>query len=136
MFCTGFISTAFRTTSAVIGRLPPGSALLALLLLLGLLGGGDLLGAVQERAQRHPAEHVTVRLLDELHQLADVAVQTLWMRRRRGKRREVNRWRMSDDEEEEENYKDAEEDNERRRTKRRRTKRRMKSRRSGRSQDK
>lgn len=59
---------------------PPGSRLLALLLLLGLLGGGDLLGAVQERAQRHPAEHVSVGLLDELHQLTDVAVQTLGRR--------------------------------------------------------
>lgn len=59
---------------------PPGSRLLALLLLLGLLGGGDLLCAVQERAQRHPAEHVSMGLLDELHQLADVAVQTLGRR--------------------------------------------------------
>lgn len=34
-----------------------------------------------------------MRLLDELHQLADVAVQTLCMRRRKN-RREWNRWRM------------------------------------------
>lgn len=39
-----------------------------------------------------------MRLLDELHQLADVAVQTLWMRRWT---REVNRRRTSDDQEEE-----------------------------------
>lgn len=82
------------TTSA--GPVPPGSRLLALLLLLGLLGGGDLLGAVQERAQRHPAEHVSVGLLDELHQLADVAVQTLG-KRERGRRESkmaANGWRL------------------------------------------
>lgn len=56
---------------------PPGSGLLGLLLLVRLLGRGDFVGAVQERAQSHPAEHVSVRLLDELHQLADVTVQTL-----------------------------------------------------------
>lgn len=56
---------------------PPGSGLFGLLLLLGFLGGGDLLGTVQERAQCHPAEHVSMGLLDELHQLADVTVQTL-----------------------------------------------------------
>lgn len=65
----------------MIGPLPPGSALLAFLFLLWFLGGRDLLGAVQEGAQRHPAEHIAMRLLDELHQLADVAVQTLWRRR-------------------------------------------------------
>lgn len=57
--------------------IPPGSGLLALFLLLGFLGGGDFLCAVQERAQCHPAEHVPMSLLDELHQLANVAVQTL-----------------------------------------------------------
>ena len=64
---------------------PPGSRLLPLLLLVRLLGGGDLLRAVQQGAQRHPAEHVAMGLLDELHQLADVAVQTL------GRRRETER---------------------------------------------
>lgn len=61
----------------MIRLLPPGSAVLALLLLLWFLGGSDLLGAVQEGTQRHPAEHIAVRLLNELHQLTDVAVQTL-----------------------------------------------------------
>ena len=60
---------------------PPGSRLFALLLLVRLLGGGDLLSAVQERAQCHPAEHVSMRLLYELHQLADVTVQTLGRKR-------------------------------------------------------
>lgn len=60
---------------------PPGAGLFALLLLFRFLGGGDLLGAVQERAQRHPAEHVSMGLLNELHQLADVTVQTLGGRR-------------------------------------------------------
>lgn len=62
-------------------RVPPASGLFSLLLLVRLFGGGDFLSAVQERAQRHPAEHVAMSLLDELHQLADVAVETL-----RGKR--------------------------------------------------
>lgn len=56
---------------------PPGSRLFGVFLLFRFLGGGDFLCAVQERAQCHPAEHVSVGLLDELHQLADVAVQTL-----------------------------------------------------------
>lgn len=63
---------------------PLGSGLLGLLLLFGFLGGGDLLGAVQERAQRHPAEHIPVGLLNELHQLADVTVQTLERKREEG----------------------------------------------------
>lgn len=56
---------------------PSASGLLRLLLLVRFLGSGDFLRAVQERAQRHPAEHVAMSLLDELHELADVAVQTL-----------------------------------------------------------
>lgn len=56
---------------------PPRSGLFGLFLLFRFLGGGDFLCAVQERAQCHPAEHIAMRLLDELHQLADVAVQTL-----------------------------------------------------------
>lgn len=84
----------------MIGQLPPGSALLAFLLLLWFLGSSDLLGAVQECAQRHPAEHIAVRLFDELHQLADVAVQTLWRRRRGRKKRDVNTRRSDDTQEE------------------------------------
>ena len=60
---------------------PPWPGLFGLLLVFGLLGGGDFLGAVEERAQCHPAEHIPMGLLDELHQLADVAVQTLGGRR-------------------------------------------------------
>ena len=60
---------------------------LRLLLLLGLLGAGDLLRAVQERAQCHPAEHVAMGFLDELHQLADVTVQALEEARKRGSER-------------------------------------------------
>lgn len=60
---------------------PPRPGLFGLLLLFGLFGGGDFLCAVQKRAQCHPAEHIPVGLLDELHQLADVAVQTLGGRR-------------------------------------------------------
>lgn len=60
---------------------PPGSGLFGLFLLFRFLSGGDLLGAVQERAQCHPAEHIAMRLLNELHQLADVAVQTLRRKR-------------------------------------------------------
>lgn len=62
-------------------RVPPASGLFRFLLLVRFFGGGDFLSAVQERTQRHPAEHIAMSLLDELHQLADVAVQTL-----RGKR--------------------------------------------------
>lgn len=64
---------------------PPRPGWLGLLLLVGLLGGGDLLGAVQERAQCHPAKHIAVGLLNELHQLADVAVETLERKRVREK---------------------------------------------------
>lgn len=46
---------------------PPASGRLRLLLLIRFLGSGDFLSAVQERAQRHPAEHVAMSLLDELH---------------------------------------------------------------------
>lgn len=63
---------------------PLGSGLLGLLLLFRFLGGGDLLGTVQERAQSHSAKHVSVGLLNELHQLADVAVQALRRTREEG----------------------------------------------------
>lgn len=56
---------------------PSASGLFNFLLLVRFFGGGDFLSAVQERTQRHPAEHIAMSLLDELHQLADVAVQTL-----------------------------------------------------------
>lgn len=68
-------------------RVPPASGLFSFLL-VRLFGGGDFLSAVQERTQRHPAEHIAMSLLDELHQLADVAVQTLRGKRQiRGKKR-------------------------------------------------
>ena len=76
---------SLRPVLTTYWSVPPGSRLLALLLLVRFLGGGDLLRAVQQGAQRHPAEHVAMGLLDELHQLADVAVQTL------GRRRETER---------------------------------------------
>lgn len=60
---------------------PLGSRLFGLFFLIRFLGGGDFLGAVQERAQCHPAENISMGLLDELHQLADVAVQTLCRKR-------------------------------------------------------
>ncbi len=70
---------------------PPGSGLFGLFFLFRFFGGGDLLGAVQECAQRHPAEHISMRLLNELHQLADVAVQTL------GKKRVAKQVRVRDE---------------------------------------
>lgn len=66
---------------APVRPVPPGSGLFGVLLLLGFLGGGDFFGAVQERAQCDPAENIPMGLLDELHQLADVTVQTLGRKR-------------------------------------------------------
>lgn len=71
-------------------RVPPASGLFSFLLLVRFFGGGDFLSAVQERTQRHPAEHIAMSLLDELHQLADVAVQTL-RGKIRGKEKRVSR---------------------------------------------
>lgn len=72
---------SFRPFLATDGPLPPGSRLFGLFLLLRFFSGGDLLCAVQERAQCHSAEHISMGLLNELHQLADVTVQTLGWRR-------------------------------------------------------
>lgn len=69
---------------------PPGSGLFAVFPLIGFLGGGHLLRAVQERAQGHSAEHVSVGFLNELHQLADVTVQTL------GRKEVTNKVRVRD----------------------------------------
>lgn len=66
-----------RMTPASDWPLPSWSELFAVVLLVGFLGGSHLLGAVQERAQRHPAEHVSMGLFYKLDQLADVAVQSL-----------------------------------------------------------
>lgn len=69
-----------RPFQATDWPLPPRSGLFGFLLLVRFLGSGDLLGAVKERAQRHPAEDISMGLLDELHQLTDVTVQTLGMK--------------------------------------------------------
>lgn len=69
--------TGFSRMSSRPFLVPPRSRLFGLLFLLRFLSGGHLLGAVKERAECHTPENVPMSLLDELHQLADVAVQTL-----------------------------------------------------------
>lgn len=68
---------SIKTYLAAEWSVPLGSRVFALFLVFRFLGGGDLFGTVQERAQCHSAKHVPVSLLYELDQLADVAVQTL-----------------------------------------------------------